>query len=423
MILKNVRYIGEDFRLRKGDILIDNGIIKKIRKKIEIERNEETFYCDNYIVLPGLANAHSHNPDTLTRGIFKDTKLADWCGHSKKGDLQKRIFEYLDRSVSTDDFEVMALKSYIQYIKQGITFIIESGQADFSASQLEKCIERIGLKANLDLYDEFEEYKKSNGKLCYSTHFPEEEDINKENIAELVRLNKEYKPFIMTHCLETQWRREEVLKKFSVSTVELLEKNNLISEKSVLFHCVHVSKNDIELLKEKNANVVYCPVSNMWSSAGEMPIERILEKDINVMLATDFIYNDFWEVMKTTYYKLKSKDNKNLYSINDVFKMATSNSALISGNSNYNGKIIENNSADLFFVEIQDCLYPLIEIPEFSNVLHNIIFHSNNEMIKHVIINGRWIMKDRKILTVNEDKINMEYKKICKKIFDKDVEL
>ena len=50
MILKNVRYIGEDFRLRKGDILIDNGIIKKIRKKIEIERNEETFYCDNYIV-------------------------------------------------------------------------------------------------------------------------------------------------------------------------------------------------------------------------------------------------------------------------------------------------------------------------------------------------------------------------------------
>ncbi len=230
MILKHTRFLGPDFSLHYQDIRIQNNVITDMQPSLQAEHEEEIVDCSGYLIYPTLADCHVHTPDTLLRGLFSDMSLHNWGNETEQGRLQTYLFEYLDNSVGTPAFETLVLYAYLQYVKSGVGFIVETGQADESSGILEACAEKIGIKALVDWYDETPNHELTCKHLQRGTHLPEEEDLDEKGLLEAIhRVEKTSWP-LMTHCLETRFRREEVLRKFGISTVELLEKKGSVGQ-------------------------------------------------------------------------------------------------------------------------------------------------------------------------------------------------
>lgn len=421
MLLKNAVYLNKHMKIVNGDILISQGRIKisNIGSLDESDCHDDIIDCTDYLIIPGIINGHTHNPSTLGRGLFKDMELKDWCGESEQGQYQDQLFKILDDSVGKEEFKMLCTKAYIEYIKKGITFIVESGQADYATGVLTEAINEIGLRGIVDTYDEIDAYGGRNtGNVTYCAHIPEEEDISDTELDACVGIKRRFDVIRMTHCLETKWRRDIITEKYNKSTVQVLDEYGLLDRKAVLFHCVHLTGEDMDTIARRGSSIVYCPVSNMWSGTGITPASGWLSRDINVCLGTDFILTDIWEVMRTAYYLNKVDVSLTSITAMDIFKMATINGARALGLGKEIGLIEDGFKADLVFIKKDDTrLLPLIETEGFSTVLHNLLLECREEMIRHVMIDGKWVMKDRVLLTVDENKINAEYRDFAGRLY------
>src|SRR6056297_2762182 len=184
----------------------------------------------------------------------------------------------------------------------------------------------------------------------------------------------------MTHCLETLNRKKIVNHKYHKSTVELFDDFNLLDKNTILFHCTHVNNDDIELIAEKETSIVYCPVSNYWSGAGYAPLEKFLQKDI--------------------------------------FKMVTVNAHKVLAPEMKIGIIDIDYKADLQFINKDSTqIWPLLNKNGFSNILHNILMHSDASIIENVMIDGKWILKSNKIIPFDEKFILVRYRHILQKLY------
>jgi 5-methylthioadenosine/S-adenosylhomocysteine deaminase len=222
----------------------------------------------------------------------------------------------------------------------------------------------------------------------------------------------------MTHCLETINRKKIVNQKYHTSTVKLFDKFDLLDKNTVLFHCTHVDNDDIELIADRQSSIVYCPISNYWSGAGYAPLEKFLQEDINVLLGTDFLLTDLWEVMRNTYYYLKTHTELNRYKAEDIFKMVTTNAHRVLAPEMKIGIIDIDYKADLQFIDKTDTtIWPLLNKKDFSNILHNILMHGRPEIVKGLMIDGRWVMKDNYIIPFDEEFINKRYRHLINKLY------
>ena len=422
-LLKNCTYLNNEFKFKNGDILIEDGIIIDIKDNIEKNNHkiDSVFNCSDYFVLPGFVNGHTHNPSSLFRGIFKDKSLGNWFDNSYQGKLQKKAFDYLDEKVSKEDFHILMLKSYSEYLRQGITTLVETGQSDIPNvyEWTEEVIKTSNLRTVIDVYDNIENYyKKSNEFIKYCTHLPEEELLEDQSLPELVDIKNNYSSLRMTHCLETLKRKKIINNKFHRTTVELFDKFNLLDKSTLLFHCTYVNNKDIEIIADRQASIVYCPVSNYWSGAGYAPLEKFMQEDINILLGTDFLLTDLWEVMRNTYYYLKTHTEPERYTAKDIFKMVTVNAHKVLAPEMKIGIIDIDYKADLQFINKDSTqIWPLLNKNGFSNILHNILMHSDASIIENVMIDGKWILKSNKIIPFDEKFILVRYRHILQKLY------
>ncbi|HKM06912.1 MAG TPA: amidohydrolase family protein [Sphaerochaeta sp.] len=417
MILKNATYLGADHRLHTQDIRVSGSIISQIQETLKPQEKERIIDCSSFIIVPALADCHVHTPDTLLRGIHRDMPLSSWGDESAQGQLQQRLYDYLDGAVGKDEFKTLVLYSYMQYLRQGVGFIVETGQADNSSFILQECALQIGLKALVDYYDEYPIQTPTTATISQGIHLPEEEDLTSELLEKVRERCVNDHPYLMTHCLETSWRRAQVQEKFGVSTIELLAKKHMLDKRSILFHCVEASEQDIGLLAKHQANVVHCPVSNTRSGTGSMNLCAMIEQGINITLGTDFLSHDLWETMRTTYGELKQGMRPHLYDARTVINMATRNAALIASETDYQGIIEEGCGADLLFLTAHHAISPIIDTPDFSNATHNLLIHARPEMITHVMVNGKWVLRDKVFVTVDETELLKSYAEIVNKLF------
>ncbi|MEH7504807.1 amidohydrolase family protein [Neobacillus drentensis] len=119
--------------------------------------------------------------------------------------------------------------------------------------------------------------------------------------------------------------------------------------------------------------------------------------------------------MKTAYYLLKVNSKVDRFQAEDVFKMATVNGAKAYDAESF-GTIKQGNKADLVFIK-KDQLIPNIDDSNFSTIVHNLLFETKEDQIRHVMIDGKWVMFDRKLLTIDEKVIDENYKNIIDKVY------
>lgn len=409
MKLKNVTYLNSNMKFETQSIEIQNG---EIRLNINDANDEEAIDCSDYFVIPGLVNAHFHSYSPLTKGLMKEMPLQDWSNDTEQGKVQQLFFEYIDNEVSEEAFLCVAQKSYIDMVKNGVTFVSDSDPQ--SPKLLSDAINEIGIRGIVDAYEEIGDYySRSDGNVLFGTHLLEEEDFTNTELNNLKDTKDKYNPIMMTHCLENEWRSNIVKSDFGRSSIDIYNELGLLDDKTVLFHGVYMSKNDIDLVAKHKSSVVHCPISNLDTGAGVADVSYMLETGVNVCLGTDYSHTDMWELMKLTYYLLKINNPVNKYTAEDIFKMATLNGAKAYGLQEGIGKIKDGYKADLVFIKKSQDLEPLLNNEAFSNYLHNLLFYSNEDSVQHVMVDGKWIMKDRELLTIDEGKIESIYNHIA----------
>lgn len=409
MILKNVTFLNDNMKFETRDFSIKNN-----RINFDFNKSEKEVYmdCKEYLVIPGLINAHFHSYSPLAKGLMQEMALQDWCNDSEQGTIQQLLFDYLDNEISEKDFAYIAQKSYVDMIKNGVTFVSDSDPQ--SPQFLSGAMNEIGMRGIIDTYEEIEDYyNKSEGNILFGTHLLEEEDMTNDALLNLKKIKEKYNTIMMTHCLENEWRLKIVKSKFGKSSIDLYNDMNLLDDKTVLFHGVYMSEDDIELVAKHNSSVVHCPLSNLDTGAGVADVNFMLEKGVNVCLGTDYSHTNVWELMRLTYYLLKINNPVNKYSAEDIFRMATVNGAKAYKLQDDIGQIKNGYKADLVFIKKDTNLEPLLNKVNFSTYLYNLLFYSKADSVKHVMIDGKWIMKDRKLITVDERKIVNNYNQIA----------
>jgi 5-methylthioadenosine/S-adenosylhomocysteine deaminase len=418
-LLRHATYLDERMRFRRADVLVEEGRIVSLSPPGSLRNGDaaESLNCSEMLVIPGLVNAHFHSQANLGRGIFRGMPISEWGeGSDEQGRLQARFFDLVDSGLSAEETKTVCKKAYAELARMGVTFVQDSGLGEPPRVEgmLAEAMNEVGIRGVVDAYDEIKRlHDCPEGLVAFGGHLPEEEDITDEALAAAERQRKACPDAtFMTHCLETKWRREVVLEKYGRSSVRLFAERGLLDGRTVLFHGVEMTEEDILVLAEHGAALVHCPVSNLADIA---PVPRCLELGVEVGLGTDFGHADIWEVMRVAHYLHKGRPDE--LDAETVFRMATAGGARAYGLGNLIGKIAEGYVADLVLVDSSDAaLLPIVELGSFSNHLHNLLMECRPHMIRGVMIAGEWIVEDSKLATVDEEALDEDYAVIARRV-------
>ena len=250
-ILKNARYLDEDFNLKDGNIFIENEKIIKITSKNDSNFNNlKGIDCTNLFLMPGFVNAHYHSGSNSANSLSQEMNLSDWGNTSEQGQIQNNLFSWVDEKLTNEEYEIIVLKGLIELVRQGVTSVIDSCFAERSPSVTAKAYTKLGQRVLLETYEEYANYEnQSTSMLSYATHLPEEETLDEESLKAGVQLKEEYSPIFLTHSMENDWRKDLIYKKYNKSSVQIFHEKNLLNDRVILFHGTKLNNQDLRQSK------------------------------------------------------------------------------------------------------------------------------------------------------------------------------
>ena len=411
-LIKNVSHKGV-----LVDVLIEGNKFKKICPNIE-EKADTIIDGTGKAIMPAFYNCHTHSPMTLLKGLTDEKELMDW--------LKKDIFPR-EAKMIPEDIYIASKFAFLEMIKGGTVFCNDMYQ--FSAETM-KALDEMGIRgvisiAEMDLFDNAEIREQKKKKVL---DFLELKNINPDRIIKSISchsvytlsdellqfcsdLAKKHDMFLHIHACETKLEVNNCQKAHGCSPIEYLEKFGLLTEKTLLAHCVHLTDKDIELIKKYNCKIGHCPISNNKLKSGMMRFDHLLKSGVHVTLGTDGSASNnslsMLQEMKVCALNAKMESNRaDAGNVNDVLKVATENGAKAFGLDA--GVIEEGKLADFILLDLNHYLL----LPDY-NLVSNLVYSAQNDCITDVFCNGKQIMCDRKVK--DEDKICEDFKKIAEK--------
>jgi 5-methylthioadenosine/S-adenosylhomocysteine deaminase len=365
---------------------------------------------------------------SLFRGIADDLDLQEW--------LTKFIFPAEAKNVTEDFVRVGTQLGLAEMIRGGTTtycdmYYFEDAVADetFKAGMrgvLGETIIKFPVPDNKTpeaamAYSEKFINKWKNNPLIVPALAPHAPYTLEESQLKAVRtLADKLNATVVIHVAETQTEVNDISKQYGLRPVEYLAKIGFLNDKTIAAHTIHINDKEIDLLKKFGVGSAHNPQSNMKLASGVAPIPKMLEKDLAVGLGTDGAASNndlsMWEEMDTAakLHKVFSGDPKVL-SAEQAFEMATIRGARALHLEKIIGSIETGKRADIVVVDMDD----LNQTP-FYNIYSSLVYATKADDVRHVIINGKIIMRDRRLLTLDENVIkknaNLYRQKIIKSL-------
>ena len=403
--------------LKRKSLQIDKDgtvhIIEKAPREADFVINGE-----GKLAMPGLINAHTHSPMSLFRGYADDLPLETW--------LKERIWP-LERKLTPSDCRIGALLSITEMLKTGTVAFIDMY---WFGEEIAKAAIKAGIRAlvtygMLDLGDPSKREKAIEGARAFIRKVRELGNPNvkpglgphapytcsKELLEEVRSLADKEKVPIHIHVAETRHEQAEFEKKYGMREVEFLDRIGFLGEDVIIAHGVWLTKQEIRRLAERGVKVVHCPVSNLKVAVGGIaPVSTMIEMGVTVCLGTDGPASnnclDMFETMKIAALLQKHQywDPTKVPAF-EALKLATVNGeeALDQG---LPGRIVDGERADIILVNINKVKFTPIHFPE--TIISHAVYVAKGADITDVIINGRVIVKDSKVLTLDEAEVMRE---------------
>lgn len=394
----------------KGDSIVAIGTSKSVSNKYSSRRK---IYARNKVVIPGLVNTHTHIPMTLFRGIADDLDLQEW--------LTKYIFPAEGKNVDENLVRVGTRLGLAEMIRGGTTtycdmYYFESAIADETAKaglrgvlgQTIIDFPAPDYKNNADAMSGTEAFlKKWKGHPlvipAVAPHAPY--TVSEEHLKAASDLSKKYDLPLVMHLAEAQSETDFVMENKKMRSIEYIDKIGFFTNKTVGAHVIQANEKEIEILKKRDVGIAHNPQSNMKLAAGVAPIPQMLKQNLRVGLGTDGAASNndlnMWEEMDTAakLHKVFWGDPK-VVSAKEAFQMATIGGARALHMEDMIGSIEIGKKADIVVVGFDG----LHQTP-FYNIYSHLVYATKSSDVETVIVNGKIIMRNKSLLTLNENAI------------------
>lgn len=403
---------GKDNIIPGGEIRIEGNQIVYVGPGSDVPEDwekAETIDASGKVVMPGFVNSHTHAAMTLLRSYADDLPLMEW--------LSERIWPLEDK-LTAEDVYWGTLLCNIEMIKSGTTCFADMY---FFMDDTARAVEESGIRASLArgmigvaptaqlALDETKAFiEKWNGgasgriTTMVGPHAPY--TCPPEYLEKVIALAKEYNVGAHIHIAETRTEVDDIRKQYGKTPVEHLNDLGLLDLHVLGAHCVHLTQDDIKIIKEKNVYVAHNPESNMKLASGIAPVPQLLAEGVTVALGTDGAASnnnlDMLEEMRSAalLHKVSSMDPTAIPSY-QALEMATKNGALALGLKDV-GVLEPGYKADIILIDFEKPhLYPK------NDVYAHTVYAAQSSDITDVIIDGRVVMRDGKILTVDEKEV------------------
>lgn len=413
-------YSDKRFFVKKDDLFINGSTIEAIGAQgINDIDAYEVIDADNKLIMPGLINSHTHIYMNFMKNSADDVPFDTW--------LFKRIFP-IEAKMYKPDFYWATLLGCIEMIKTGTTCCLdmhicenecakavsESGMRGF----IGKCI--TGEDLYTDGYESFknaleekEAYESDLIKFVLSPHSVYAcspkllEQISKE--AQTRRMLKHI------HLSESNKEITDALAEYGKTPVALLNDIGFLDSETIAAHCVKLNDNDIDILSRKKVNVVTNPSSNAKLGNGVSRVSDMLKSNINVCLGTDSAasnntLNMFREMGIFSILHKAITEKGSVLSAGDVLECSTINPAKAFKMNGKLGCISEGAYADLLFIDLNcPSLFPN------NNIISSLCYSTNGSEVDSVMINGKFVMKNRVLTSLDAERIYYENNRIRNK--------
>lgn len=404
---------------QEREIIADGGVAVKAGKIVAVGSRAEisgkygarqTINAAGRIIIPGLINGHTHVPMVLFRGLADDLDLHEW--------LTKYVFPAEAKNVTEEFVRVGTRLGLAEMIRGGTTtycdmYYFEDAIAEETAKAgvrgvLGETVIDFPVadnKTNAEAMAYVEKFvKRWQGHelivAAIAPHAPY--TVSEEHLRAARAFSDRTGAPIVTHISETKREVDDSVKAHGASPVAYLDRIGFLGERVIAAHVVWPQGSDSQILKKHGVGVVHNPQSNMKLAAGVAPIPQMMKEGLKVGLGTDGAASNndlsMWEEMDSAakLHKVTSNDPK-VMTAQEAFELATIRGAEALHLEKEIGSLEVGKRADLVLVESDS----LNQIP-FYNVYSALVYATKASAVQTVIINGRVVMRDRRLLTLNE---------------------
>jgi 5-methylthioadenosine/S-adenosylhomocysteine deaminase len=404
----------------RQDTIIETGAASDLAAKYP---DAEKLHTPHGLVMPGLINTHTHAAMACFRGLADDLPLMQW--------LQEYIFP-VEAKLTGDMVYQATLLSLAEMIKSGTTSFCDMY---LFAKDVARATQESGMRAWIGevLYD----FPSPNyGEVSSGFQYVAELFALYDNhpligitvdphavytcspglLQNLKHLAEKHDALYIIHLSENEEEVSGTRERYGVSPVMHLENLGLLDARVVADHCVRLTEKEIGLLAERKVKIAHCPESNMKLASGVAPVPQMLAAGISVGLGTDgsASNNDvdlFGEMNSAAKLQKVNTLDPTALPAETVLEMATMGGARVLGAEKKIGSLEPGKKADIIVLDLnQPHLTPLYNIPS------HMVYAARGADVVHSIINGRIIMKNRRITTIDEKTLLAEMVKMGDRI-------
>jgi len=427
LIIKNCTILTMD----NNNSIIDNGYLCVNGNSIihvgsddnKLFKAAVTIDANGGIVLPGLINGHTHTSMTLFRGLADDLPLMEW--------LNNYIFPVESR-MDAEFVYAGAMLACAEMIMSGTTtfcdmYLFENEVARAAGESGMRCIVGEALydfdspnygpvKQGLAYAEKLIKTWQPNNLVNVSVDPHSLFTCSPELLLAANELALAYKVPLVIHVAETLTELQEVKTRYGKGPVRHLESLGLLGPHLVAVHCVHLDESEIKLLAEHQVSVIHNPESNMKLASGVSPVPELIAEGVTVGIGTDGCASnnnlDMFSEMDMTakLHKLNTMDPTTLKAMT-VLRMATIEGARALGIDKITGSLEPGKRADIIVVDTRKP-----HLTPMYNPCSNLVYSATGSDVIHTIIDGRVVMNDHALVTLDLETIMARAKEMAKRV-------
>lgn len=405
--------VNSDFEIIENAVIsVKNGLIQSISKAGKGTRLDaaEITDAEGGIVMPGLVNTHSHLPMTLFRGLADDMPLMIW--------LNDYIFPAEAEMINAESARTGALLGCAEMLLSGTTSCCDGyfHEDSVAMAMFESGIRGIAAHGIIDypapgVPDPLKNIETASlfaekwlgvdtlikpAFFCHSPYTCSSETIIKAK-KEADRLGLKF--FI--HVSETREEVESMRSEKGLTPVQYLDSLGVLDENTVAVHCIWVDDDDIEIFSAKKVSVSHAPESNMKLGSGTAPVHKMIMKGIRVGLGTDGCASNndldmIGEMGTAARLQKVFMHDPAVMNAEAVIKMATIRGAELMGVGHITGSIEPGKAADIIIISTDK-----VHMRPLYHPASQVVYSARGSDVRHVFVNGRHIVKDFKLLTLD----------------------
>ncbi len=406
----------------RGDRIVGVGTLSDIETKFQARQRIRT---PQALIAPGLINTHTHAAMSLFRGIANDLRLQDW--------LEKYIFPAEAKNVNAGFVRWGTRLACLEMALGGTTTFTDMYYFEDVVAEAAKEAGLRGVLGETVLNFPAPDAKTPQEALAFTERFirrfqgdplivpavaPHALYTNTDESLRSARaLANRYNAPLLIHVSETKQERDDSVAQRGMSPVRVLQSLGVFDGRTLAAHCVLVDDADIQVLAGKGAGVAHCPSSNMMLASGVAPVMKMLAAGIAVGLGTDGPagsnndFNMFEEMdLAAKLQKVATGDPRALPAV-QALEMATILGARALGMEKEIGSIEPGKRADLIGVRL--------DVPNavpLYNVYAQMVYSLKAGDVEQVMVNGRWIVRAGKMLTLDRAAVLAEAEKYRRKV-------